>query len=107
MYFELLALVAAILVMAKSSEVVINASIKISEFYKISQLAVGFIIIAFATSIPDFMVAVMAASSGNTDMAIGDALGSSIANIALVLGLGALARKITIRREKMIESAEL
>ena len=107
MYIELLVLLAAIVVLAKASEVVIDSSIKISEFYQISQLAVGFIVIAFATSIPDFMVSVLAAHSGNTAMAIGDALGSSIANIALVLGLGAMFRKIRIRREKMIESAEL
>ncbi len=107
MYFEFLGLLVALVVLAKSSEVVIDALIKISEYYQISQLAVGFILIAFATSIPDFTVAVLAAQSGNTPLAIGDALGSSIANIALVLGLGAMFRRITIRREKMIESAEL
>src|SRR3989338_630747 len=107
MYFELVALLVSIAVLAKSSEIVIDACIKISEFYQVSQLAVGFILIAFATSIPDFAVSVMAAFSGNTAMAIGDALGSSIANISLVLGAGALLRTINVKREKIIESAEL
>ncbi len=107
MYFELVALLAAILVLAKASEVVIESCIKIAEFYQLSHFAAGFILIAFATAIPDFAVSVIAALENNTALAIGDALGSSIANIALVLGLGALVGRIHIKREKLAEHAEL
>lgn len=91
----------------KGSQIVIDSSIKISEYLGVSRLAVGFLIVALATSIPDFMVAVNASLVGETPMAIGDALGSSIANITLVLGIAALIRNLNVKREQTIASAEL
>src|SRR3989338_2962315 len=107
MIFTIAVFVIALVVLVISSEAVIRAAIKISEYFGISQLAIAFILVAVATSIPDFMVSVNASLIGKTSLAIGDVLGSSIANICLVLGVAALIRKINVRREQTIESAEL
>ncbi|MFH1236817.1 MAG: sodium:calcium antiporter [Candidatus Aenigmatarchaeota archaeon] len=90
-----------------ASKWVIDSSIAISEYTGISQLAIGFILIAFSVSIPDFMVSVMATSMQKAPMAIGDVLGSSIANICLVLGVVTLLRKVRVERLHTLESAEL
>ncbi|MDO8627302.1 MAG: hypothetical protein Q7K42_02455, partial [Candidatus Diapherotrites archaeon] len=87
--------------------VVIDATIKISEFLNISQLAIGFIVVAVAVSMPDFVVAVTASLQGSPALGIGDALGSSIANICLVLGIATFIRKIDVERTHTLESAEL
>jgi len=90
-----------------ASKWVIDSSIAISEYTGISQLAIGFILIAFSVSIPDFMVSVMATTMQKAPMAIGDVLGSSIANICLVLGVVTLLRKVRVERLHTLESAEL
>jgi cation:H+ antiporter len=58
-------------------------------------LLIGLTIVGFATSAPEIMVSISAASSGLTDMALGNAIGSNIANVGLVLGATALLRPIS------------
>ncbi len=71
----------------------------------VSPLIIGLTIVAFATSTPEVMVSVSAARSGLTGMAVGNAIGSNIANVGLVLGAAAMVRPVsqelsaTLRRE--------
>lgn len=62
-----------------------------------SRLLVGMTIVALGTSAPEMLVALMAALDGLPDLATGNALGSNIANIALVLGATALVAPIPVR----------
>jgi len=57
-------------------------------------LLIGLTVVGFATSAPEIMVSISAASSGLTSMALGNAIGSNIANIGLVLGTCALIRPV-------------
>lgn len=104
---EFLFFAVALAVLYESSRHVLNSSIKLSQMLGITEMAIGFILIAGATSLPDFMVSVTAASMGRSNIALGDVLGSTIANIALVLGVASLLRNIYIKREQTLESAEL
>jgi len=70
----------------------------------VAPLMIGLTIVAFATSAPEILVSIVAASRGEPELAIGNAIGSNIANIGLVLGAVALIRPIelksaTLRRE--------
>ncbi len=70
----------------------------------IAPLLIGLTIVAFATSAPEILVSIIAASQGEPDLAIGNAIGSNITNIGLVLGATAILRPIelnsaTLRRE--------
>ena len=70
----------------------------------IPPLLIGLTIVALATSAPEILVSVVAALRGEPDLAIGNAIGSNIANIGLVLGVVALLRPVelksaTLRRE--------
>ena len=60
----------------------------------VSPLIIGLVIIGFATSSPEMLVATFAAAQGNPGLGIGNAVGSNIANIALILGAAALARPL-------------
>lgn len=60
----------------------------------VSPLIIGFVIVGFATSSPEMAVAAFAAWQGNPGLGIGNAVGSNIANIALILGTGALVRPL-------------
>ena len=70
----------------------------------IAPLLIGLTIVAFATSAPEILVSVVASSQGQSGLAIGNAIGSNIVNIGLVLGVTAIVRPIplesaTLRRE--------
>jgi cation:H+ antiporter len=70
----------------------------------VAPLMIGLTIVAFATSAPEILVSIVAASRGEPDLAVGNAIGSNIANIGLVLGAVAIIRPIelksaTLRRE--------
>jgi cation:H+ antiporter len=62
-----------------------------------SPMLIGLTIVAFGTSAPEMLVSTMAALDGAPGLAIGNAIGSNIANIALVLGATALVSSIPIR----------
>jgi len=107
MVYSLIIFFAGLAVLAGASRFVLSSSIKISEYFKISELAVGYLLIAMATSVPDIMVSATASYEGASGIAIGDILGSSIANICLVLGIAAMLSDIRYKREQTLESAEL
>ena len=67
----------------------------------ISPLIIGLTIVGFGTSAPEMLVSAMAAWSGNPDMGIGNALGSNITNIGLVLGITALIVPLSVRSETL------
>jgi len=62
----------------------------------VSVLLVGIVIVGFGTSAPELLVSGNAAWEGNPGLAVGNALGSNIANVALVLGIAALAAPLAI-----------
>jgi len=107
MIVELVIFFAALFILAKASKVVIDSSLIITEYTGLSQLSIGFIIIALAVSLPDFMVVLSASLAQKSALAIGDALGSSIANICLVLGIATLVRRVDVERRHMLDSTEL
>ncbi len=65
----------------------------------VTPIMIGLTIVAFSTSAPEIFVSIVAASQGNTELAIGNALGSNIANIGLVLGATALVRPLVVRSD--------
>lgn len=107
MIVEIVIFFAALVILAKSSKMVIDSSMAITEYTGLSQLSIGFIVIALAVSMPDFMVVVTASLAQKSSLAIGDALGSSIANICLVLGIATLVRRVDVERKHMLDSTEL
>ena len=69
-----------------------NLAIKIG----ITPLIVGLIIVAFGTSAPELVVSLRAAIMGNSSISLGNVIGSNIANIGLIIGVGALIKPLTV-----------
>jgi len=81
-------LLASLVFLALASEFTINNAVKVSEATGLGKTTVGFVLVGFATSLPELSVSIFAvASPGSVGVAIGNVLGSNIVNIALVLGL--------------------
>ena len=65
----------------------------------VSPLIIGLTIVAFGTSAPELIVSVVAATRGNPGLAIGNAIGSNIANIGLILGITAVIYPLKVESE--------
>jgi cation:H+ antiporter len=80
-----------------SSWLVTGAS-DIARSFSIRPAVVGLTVVAFATSAPELLVSLVAAHQKSSGVSIGNILGSNVINIALVLGLSALVKPVTINR---------
>jgi cation:H+ antiporter len=69
----------------------------IAAHYRLSPLLVGFTLVALGTSAPEIIIAIDASLAGLNDIAIGNAVGTNIANIGLVLGITALIKPLRIQ----------
>jgi len=72
---------------------------KIANIFKVSPLIIGLLIFGFGTSAPEMLVSGLAAMDGNTGLSIGNAVGSNIFNIALVLGISAIITPIEVQEK--------
>jgi cation:H+ antiporter len=86
------------------SEWLVRGSVSLAKKMRVSQLVIGLTIVAFGTSSPELVVSIGAAFQEQPDVALGNVVGSNIANIGLILGLSAAIFPIvvhvnTIRRE--------
>ncbi len=79
-------------------EAVVRGGIGLSLKAGMSKLLVGLTVMAFSTSSPELFVSVNAALDGNSDIALGNVVGSNIANIGLILGISALICPICVQR---------
>lgn len=91
-------------VLIKGADLLVDGSSSIAKKFKISPLVIGLTIVAFGTSAPELVVNIFASAAGNTEIAIGNILGSNIANILLILGISAtiyplVSKKSTVWKE--------
>ena len=82
---------------------IVSGASQIASDLNISQSAIGMTIIAAATSLPELVTSILAAMKKNTDMAVGNAIGSNIFNILLVLGVSAFISPIPFDVKMNIE----
>jgi len=82
-----------------SGDWLIKGSVALSRHFKISTLVIGLTVVAFGTSAPELFVSVQAAFDGIPDLAIGNIVGSNIANIGLILGLVSIVMPISTKNK--------
>jgi cation:H+ antiporter len=93
---SIIVLVASFVGIILSANSLINNGNKIANLYKVSPFIIGVLILGFGTSAPEIFVSVFAAFGDAPELAVGNALGSNILNIALVLGVTAMILPITV-----------
>ena len=79
-----------------SSDKFVEGAAAIANHAGMSPLLIGMTIVSLGTSAPEIVVSIMASLSGSGELAVGNALGSNITNIGLVLGVTLLIRSIAI-----------
>jgi len=96
---NILILIAGFAFLLKGADYMIDGAVSLARRFNISDLLVGLTIIAFGTSTPELIINVIASINGTTDIAVGNVLGSNIANLLLVLGITALINPIIVKHD--------
>lgn len=82
----------------KGADLLVDGASSLAGRLGVSALVIGLTIVAFGTSAPELVVNLLASWQGNTDIAIGNILGSNIVNILLILGISAIFYPLTVQR---------
>lgn len=94
--FQFLVLVGSLFILAKSSDIIIDNSVKIGRSIGLREIAVGFIFLSLATNLPEIFVAGSAVASQNTGVSIGNVLGSNIVNVGVVVAVMVLIKPLKV-----------
>lgn len=97
MIYAILAIVAGLALLVWSADRFIDGAAATARHFGMSPLLIGMVIVGFGTSAPEMVVSVMSALDGSPGIALGNAYGSNIANIALILGVTVLISPIVVR----------
>lgn len=90
MLLNIILIIVGFLCLIKGGDFLVDGATAIARRANISEMVIGLTIIGFGTSAPELLVSLQAALAGSSGLAIGNVVGSNIANIALILGISAL-----------------
>ncbi|QNH52092.1 calcium/sodium antiporter [Acinetobacter venetianus] len=96
MLWAVIAVILGLVLLVWSADKFIDGASATASHFGMPPLLVGMVIVGFGTSAPEIVVSVMAAIDGNPGLALGNAYGSNIANIALILGVTVLIKPIMV-----------
>lgn len=86
------------ILLIKGADLLVDGSASIAKRLRISTIVIGLTIVAFGTSAPEFIVNIFASARGNTEIAIGNILGSNIFNILFILGISAIIYPLATKK---------
>ncbi|OZA98113.1 MAG: calcium/sodium antiporter, partial [Thiotrichales bacterium 34-46-19] len=99
MMLAVLAIVVGLGLLVWSADRFVEGAASTARYFGMPPLLVGMVIVGMGTSAPEMTVSVLAASQGSPGIALGNAYGSNITNIALILGLTALISPIMVHSQ--------
>ena len=97
MTLSIVAVVLGLIVLVWSADRFVEGAAAVAKNLGMAPLVIGMVIIGFGTSAPEMVVSALASSQGNPALALGNAYGSNITNISLVLGLTAVLAPIAVQ----------
>lgn len=92
-------LIAGLVLLVLGAEVLVRGAARLAAQFGIPPLVIGLTVVAFGTSAPETAVSVQASFAGSGDLAIGNVIGSNIANVLLILGVTALIAPLLVSRQ--------
>lgn len=86
-----------LVLLAAGGELLVRGAVGMSQVLRISPLLAGLTIVGFGTSTPELATSLQAAFAGSPGIALGNVIGSNIANILLILGVSAILMPLAVR----------
>jgi cation:H+ antiporter len=88
--------VGGLVVLVAGAEGTVHAAVSLAESFGVSQAVIGLTLVALGTSLPELVTGVVAALRGQSDLAVGNIVGSNIFNLLFILGLSSVVRPVPI-----------
>ncbi|MBU2966118.1 calcium/sodium antiporter [Amphritea sp. 2_MG-2023] len=107
MLYPIIALLLGFIILVWSADRFVIGAAGTAKNMGMSPMLIGLTVVSFGTSAPEILVSIMAATTGAGDLAVGNALGSNIANIGLVLGMTALIAPLPVRSKVLKQEIPL
>lgn len=98
MALSIVAVIAGLALLVWSADKFVDGAVGVAKFCGMSSLLIGMVVVGFGTSAPEMVVSALSALQGNPELALGNAYGSNIANIALILGVTAIIIPVVVKR---------
>ena len=98
MTVEILLLIAGLVLVLVGAEAIVDGASAVARRFGISEFVIGLTVVAIGTSAPEMVVSFISAIEKNSDLAVGNIIGSNIFNTALILGLSAIIAPVAITR---------
>ncbi len=102
LWLAIVFLVGGLYLVAKSANVFIDSAGTVATAFGVNPFIIGMVVIGFGTSAPELCVSALSGLSGHSDVSLGNAYGSCSFNIALILGVSAMIRPITVKKPSMM-----
>lgn len=97
-----LSIIGGIIFLAFGGDALVRGAVGIANHLKVSPMFIGLVLVGFGTSVPELSASLQAQFNDAPDVAVGNVVGSNIANILLILGVGAVIRPILAVREALL-----
>lgn len=104
---SLLLLAFGLVILVKGADWFVEGAAMIARRSGISELVIGLTIVAMGTSLPEAAVSIAAALENNSGVAIGNVVGSNIANILLILGLTSILASVSVKKATVTTESTL
>ena len=102
MLASVVAVLVGLAVLVWSADRFVDGAVGVAKFCGISTLMIGMVVVGFGTSAPEMVVSAISAMQDNPELALGNAFGSNIANIALILGFTAVVSPVAVKRVSVL-----
>lgn len=99
MYIQFAGIIVGLVLLVWSADLFVDGSVVAADHFNIPPLLIGMVIIGFGTSLPEMFVSAISSYQGNQGIALGNAYGSNISNIGLILGLTALISPVIVKSQ--------
>lgn len=97
-FILLLIMAATLYTLSKGADILVDQAVKLSIYLGVPKMIIGATIVSLGTTLPEASVSVLAAINDNPDLALGNAIGSIIADTGLIIGLAALLGRLPVDR---------
>lgn len=97
-----LLLLLGFVLLIKGADWLVDGAVSVAARFGVSDLVIGLTIVSMGTSMPELIVSIIASTNGSSELAIGNVLGSNIANVLLILGVTAIVRNLPVHRNTIL-----
>lgn len=103
MWVQAFLLLVSLATLYYGAELALGSAEKIGRYFRLSPLVIGLVIVGFGTSLPELFVSQLAAARGRGDIALGNIIGSNVANLFLILGISGVIAPLVLKTKEILK----